>query len=358
MELVWNLDHRLLDDAPGRLGIDTEPLILYSNAAWLLYDFDLQTRRAVLLKLQENDYHEASFLDQRIEPRATGRHVIDLPDIGKKLLNLNSPTTNPHYIFHLGHCGSTLLSRALSASPNVFPIREPLTLRRLADGFESERKSLLETSLSAHARVFHPGQTPVIKATSTCNKLIHPILSMNESSRAILMYVSLETYLAGMLGKQSPPLDLRGHAKMRLAHWNEMDSAPPLDLSQLDTSQLAVLAWLTGMHQLVKANFQFPDQTLLLDFEQFLSNPETGLKQTVNFLGFTEESELILEAWPDISTGYSKKPDEPYSRFNRRKTLLRGLQNHADEIRQGMEDAENLINTVEELQACRPYLRD
>ena len=81
------------------------------------------------------------------------------------------PTPDPRFIFHIGHCGSTLLSRALDASLRTLPLREPLTLRRLAAQETERRAELLPWSLAlvtivfmVHANLRYLDQMPALYA--------------------------------------------------------------------------------------------------------------------------------------------------------------------------------------------------
>lgn len=312
-----------------------------STPHWHLHDFSSQQQQATLLQLDEPDYRAASFLDQRVEALAKERRELALRDLQDALPAAARPT---RCIFHLGHCGSTLLSRALSASPNILPLREPLTLRRLAA--EPTALHLLPLVMAAHSRVFHPAQVVVIKASSTCNRLIEPVLRSHAESQAILMYVPLETYLAGMLGKLTSPSDLSAQAESRLADWQSIPGAPALANEQLNTTKLAVLAWLTGMHYLLAAAGHHPVQTLLCNFETLLNDPQASLTECASFMGLQAENQVILSGWPDISTSYSKQPDLPYSAFNRRKTLHRGRLERGDDIRDGISWAQSMMSAL------------
>ncbi|MSQ98791.1 MAG: hypothetical protein EXR85_05785 [Xanthomonadales bacterium] len=316
-----------------------------STPAWHLYDFDDPQQQSILLQLGESDYRAASFLDQRVEALAKQRRELPLHELQD---TLGVATRPARCIFHLGHCGSTLLSRALAASPNVLPLREPLTLRRLAA--EPAARHLLPLVLSAHTRVFHPAQVAMIKASSVCNQLIDPLLRHHPDSRAILLYVPLETHLAGMLGKLTSPVDLSAQAKSKLADWRAITGAAPLEVEDLDTTQLAVLAWLTSMYFLLAAAGSFPQQALLLDFEVMLVDAEASLVRCASFMGLGPklegETNAILAAWPEISTSYSKQPDLPYSAFNRRKTLQRGRSTRRDDIKRGMNWAKALVSAT------------
>jgi len=327
-----------------------------SSALWHFHDFDADEGTASLLQLTEAAYRQASFLDQRVEPQASARRNISMSDLENALAAPGGhegmmPAAN--FIFHHGHCGSTLLSRALAAPERVLPLREPLTLRRLAA--DSNPEGLLRLTLAAHSRTFRPRQMAIVKATSTCNSLIQPILKTSTESRAILIFVPLESFLAGMLGKQSPALDLKGHAAQRHTDWKKIHGAPEITPEQLPEAYLAVLAWLTSMNLMLAAARELPERTRLLSFEDLLIQPESRLEENARFIGLDHECQMILDAWPDISTGYSKKPDEPYSAFNRRRTLQRGRLLRGDEIRSALAWARELVSDVTGLEETRAF---
>ena len=342
--------------------MSTASAIIETGPQWHLHRFDQvddqdfsQTR---WLHLSEELYRQASFLDQRIEPQALATATLSLQRAVQFLNGDPSPAPATRFIFHLGHCGSTLLSRALAASPDILPLREPLTLRQLATRQTQQpmNDSLLALVMDAHARVFRECQVAVIKATSICNNLIEPVLASRPDVKAVGMYVSLETYLAGLLGKQSPALDLRGHAPARLADWRQIPGAPALQPETMNDAELAVLAWLTGMRHLVAAAATAPGQFQMIDFQALLESPESCLTTTAEFFDHPDSVPAIIRQWPDISIGYSKKPDEPYSAFNRMKTLQRGRMVRGDEITHGLRWAESLISKLPSLESCQSYL--
>ena len=338
-----------------------------SSALWHFHDYDLENSSFTLLKIDESLYRSASFLDQRVEPDSPAKLRYDLKQLETLFPDRGMAQQQSMFIFHIGHCGSTLLSRALASSPEVLPVREPLTLRHLAGDYRnseitgagsthSARLSLLGITLRALARNFHPDQTPVIKATSTCNNLILLILERRETARAILMFVTLESYLAGMLGKLTPALDLQGHALSRMSDWAGIKNSRPLKVGGMAENKLAVVAWLTSMRYLTEAKARLENQTALLDFELFLQQTDVELARAAKYFAIGEETEKILAAWPKVSSGYSKKPDYPYSAQTRRITLQRGRLIRGDEIRQGMQWAEELINETPVLEACGDFL--
>ncbi len=341
--------------------------VVQSSALWHFHDYDLEDNSFTLLKIDESLYRSASFLDQRVEPGSPAKLRYDLEQLESLFPDHGMTQQQSMFIFHIGHCGSTLLSRALASSPEVLPVREPLTLRHLASNFRNSEVtgagpthsrclSLLDITLRALTRNFHPDQTPVIKATSTCNNLILPILERRETARAILMFVTLESYLAGMLGKLTPALDLQGHALSRMSDWAGIKNSRPLKVGGMAENKLAVLAWLTSMRYLTEAEARLENQAALLDFEVFLQQTDAELARVAQYFAIGEETEKILTALPKVSSGYSKKPDFPYSAQNRHITLQRGRLIRGDEIRQGMQWAEELINETPALAACGDFL--
>ncbi len=334
-----------------------EPSEIAGSARWHLHDYDDAAETASLLRLDESHFRQASFLDQRVEAPARDKAVVPLDKFAEAVAGA-PPAEAPRYIFHIGHCGSTLVSRALDASPATLPLREPLTLRRLARRTDAPGSDRTEILVQAHRRVFRPGQSAVIKATSTCNALIRPLLEPHPTSRALLVYVDLETYLAGMLGRQTPALDLRGHLPARLEDWGRMADAPPLEAESLDEPRLAALAWLTGMRHLAVAAQALAQQVRLLNFETFLAAPEGQLMALAEWLGYGADGPALLAAWPEVANGYSKQPEQPYSAFNRRRTQARGRTHRGGEIEMAFRWAEALAETVAELRPCAPFLRE
>lgn len=341
---------------------------ILKDAAWHLYALNPASQASQWLHLSEEEFRAASFLDQRllafITQAAPESRTLPLSNLQGWINDQPDPQSQPsaHFIFHIGHCGSTLISRALAASPAVLPLREPLTLRQLAaiqpNQYDERWSQQLQLALAAHSRVFHPGQVSMIKATSTCNALIKPLMELAPQAKSLLLYLPLESYLAGMLGKLTPALDLPGHAAARLEEWQIMTgkSLQLDEAKEFTEAQLAVLAWMTSMTRLLQARDQYPDRCLLLDFEIFLAEPVSNLERLIKFFDLIESSTEVLAAWPNISVGYSKQPDQPYSAFNRSKTLMRGRTQRAADIQAGLDWSKDLIRQYPAFQACEGFL--
>ncbi len=326
-----------------------------ADPGWHLYQLDFAHDTCDWLPVTESQFREASFLDQRIHDAAASPVSFARADVFNALAGQAPASTD--FIFHIGHCGSTLLSRALAATPAVLPIREPLTLRQLSSHasptLPQQWQEWLQLALSAHNRPFHPGQRCMIKATSTCNALIRPVAEKMPDARMLLVFVRLEPFLAGMLGKESPARDLAGHAPHRLQEWQALTGEvfiPPA--TGMGEVQLAVLTWLTSVARMMAAVIDHADQCLMLDFDAFLEAPERQFEILFEHFGLQDSRSHILQAWPEISLGYSKQPDQPYSAFNRNRTLSRGRMLRGAEIQQGLDWARHLVQQHRVFHEC------
>jgi hypothetical protein len=337
---------------------------IHSSPEWYLHKFDPTAERALLLHLDEATYRAASFLDERVEPEASEGYWFAL----QQLLGLASITSRhgPCFVFHIGHCGSTLLSRALAMDPQLLPLREPLTLRTLAVRLRENTQApldqhgawqLLNTlTLGALSRTFVPGQTPLVKATSTCNNLIRPLLTGQPQRRAVLMYQPLETSLANLLGKPEPSADLRGFLPQRLRDWQRLGAETIEQPAQLSEAMMTAISWISSMADIASAAAELGQQVRLLNFDDLLDEPETTLGEVAPFLRPQADCNRIIEAWPEISSRYSKLPGTPYSAEHRQQRLQRARKVFDGEIRQALDWARQQIDITPAFSNLAPFL--
>src|SRR4051812_21268832 len=100
------------------------------GAGFFVHMLDAAQDRLLVTALPEAAYREASFLDQRILADDRPRQWLDWSDLADFAGDLPDEAD---FIFHIGHVGSTLLSRLLGTLPTVLPVREPPLLRSFAD---------------------------------------------------------------------------------------------------------------------------------------------------------------------------------------------------------------------------------
>jgi hypothetical protein len=210
--------------------------------------------------------------------------------------------------------------------------------------------------LSALERRFSDEQLPLIKATSICNNLIGPILQTHPRRRAILLFQRLEPYLAGRF-KKTVSQDLRVQAQFRFDEWQKIPGSPPIRLSTLGFPELGALAWLTSMWRLLLVDEHINQQTELLDFQDFLSDPLVHLARLAEFIGICEEDiGDLVERYPDISSAYSKDPEMKFDAEIRERTLHLSRRAWDKQITTGIEWAREMIGKTPELERCAEYL--
>src|SRR5262249_33275985 len=153
-----------------------------------------------IVPLSEADYAAASFLDRRMmtPERQASVRTLPWPSVAAAAAPLRE---HAHWIFHISHVGSTLLSRLLGELPPLFCLREPEILRNLADVLlaidhpkcvwnRTTFAERLPVFLKLFSRTFRPEQTAVIKATSFVSEMAEGVLSRDGAARAVLMYVT------------------------------------------------------------------------------------------------------------------------------------------------------------------------
>ena len=94
------------------------------SAAYPLYAIDPAQDRAWILHFDRDDYARTGFLDQRA---LRHREISGWEVSGAELFAVSRPPSSLahlHWLFHIGHCGSTLVSRLLDLVPGTLGLRE------------------------------------------------------------------------------------------------------------------------------------------------------------------------------------------------------------------------------------------
>lgn len=334
---------------------------------WHLFDYDLASQTFAMMRIEENLYRKTSFLDQRILSQGCPTVRYELRHMARTFPRSGQPRGPMRFIFHVGHCGSTLLSRALGVPQSVLPFREPLTLRTLSADQRlldtplsflgrSDWDWLLTTIIDSLARRFRPDQTNIVKATSTGNNLIGPVMEENESHRAILLYVPLEVYMASMVGKPREGGDLWGQASTRMQDWMKVEESPPFGLSEMKAPHFAALSWMTSMNYMLDAKSRFGDRLRLMNFEDLMAEPEAKLAESAKFFDIESATDTIVDGFPEIASSYSKQPDRPFTPEMRKELLDQTRRQFSNDIATGMEWARKLIERVPQVEDCGDYL--
>jgi len=322
----------------------TEPLA--RSPELFPHSLDVRTDSVSLIRLVEADYAKASFLDGRVLAPGTLTRTVAFPDLAAATAQ-SGLVENAHFIFHIGHVGSTLLSRLLGRHPGLFSLREPAILRTLAQ-IRAEPETMLRrwnaaefdtrlsTFLKLWSRTFRPEQRALIKATSFASELAAEILRRPNRPKAIFMFVSRENYLATILGAENSPKEAQTLANLRMKRLQSRLGAnipPPASMGEL-----VAMSWASEMAALVAAQDVSAGQILWLDFDRFLAAPGDALKTCFAHLEIAANDVQIagILSGPDMRT-YSKAQEYDYDANLRRDVLNQAQQMAGGEIRHGLD---------------------
>jgi hypothetical protein len=288
-----------------------------------------------LWRLSCVDYQQSAFLDGRI---ATERQSRQLPfAVLAAAVQETALAENCHFIFHIGHVGSTLLSRLLGKHPALFSLREPDILRTLATTFErSRRDTYLPPLLKLWSRTYEPKARALIKTTSFVAEIALDLLARPYNPRALVMGVAPEIYLATIVGGANAPAEARALAPMRLAQLKRRLSAE-LRVENLTDGEIAAVGWACESLCLSEATRSAGVRSLVLDFEKFLANPHEVLGRTFAHFGASaSDSEITAILAGNEMRSYSKAPEFEYDAGTRHAVLAESRERHGYEIRQGL----------------------
>jgi hypothetical protein len=284
---------------------------LYASPDHYLHSFEGDA--AVFVPMDRAAYHRSIFLDGRISPAANGAMRLSIA----ALVGAAPPPPPTGWIFHVAHCGSTLLARALDDPAMNLVLREPLALRQLAFGPADGR---LETVAAMVSKRYRDDLPTIVKANVPVNFLLPRLAAHDPQARAIFLYLGLRDYLTAILRSDNHRDWLR-RVTMQLA--------PHLgDLSGLSDTERAAALWLAQVSAYATAADAMP-QARSLDAELFFAEPARVLAAAAGHFGVPLTSADIAQrvSGPLFST-YSKNPEVAFdndARLARRRDLEREL---------------------------------
>ena len=311
-------------------------------AEFLPFKLDPITRRVLLVRLAAPQRREAAFLDERALPAQPEGGWLPFDAL---LAQATTDVRPADAIFHIGHCGSTLLSRLLDAWPEVQGLREPLPLRTLAEAWPQlsapesrlslqEAPRLLQALWSAWSRPLTGRTHSVIKATSSCNGLIAPLFAQQPAMRAVLLDMPLRPYLATLLKSPDSVRDAASAAGERLGDLHARGHGDGLFLHALSLPQQCAMGWLAERLRFDALAREHGARVLRIDFENLLSQPEATLRAIAAHFALRPAgvaSAMVSPAWQR----YSKAQDHDYGRGDRAHDLALANERHGREIAEG-----------------------
>ncbi|NUR46139.1 MAG: hypothetical protein HOP91_08310, partial [Sphingomonas sp.] len=210
------------------------------DATWLAQALDPAAGMIRLVAMDRESYRAASFLDDRLMQQPVDAQIVPWPDA--EIAVVGDMRTDARWIFHIGHVGSTLISRLLGEVGNVLAIREPRILRDLAMTPPDVRGSYLAAIPKLMSRTFDEGEIACVKATSFASEIAADLVPAGEP--ALFMYASPRNYIASILAGENSVKELHALADYRGQRLARRDIALPAARNDADR---AAAAWACEM---------------------------------------------------------------------------------------------------------------
>lgn len=299
-----------------------------------------EPQHAVFADMDRDAYLQSIFCDMRIAAKSKQMLKAPLAPLCDYRDRVAGQTPSINYIFHVAHCGSTLLARALDLKDRNIIYREPMALRQLAveryaAGFNDERawKRKLDLTTTLLNRRYEKDGPAIVKANVPVNFIVPELLARSPNQPTIVIYFPLEHYLMAIL--RSP-----NHRKWVVSVVNEMQRAiaqdAPLE-SQMSVAKAAASLWLAQVSIYHAAISKYPN-VASLNAEDLFETPEIVVRSAFAHFGqAVDDQEIASIVGGELFARYSKNPQVVFdnaARLQRREALRRSLQPELDEAQQ------------------------
>ena len=154
----------------GVMSSAPSPQEIARDACWLAQALDPAAGMVRLIAMDREAYRAASFLDDRLLQQPVDAQIVAWPNIEEAMSD--HLRHDARWIFHIGHVGSTLLSRLLGEIEGVLAIREPRLLRDLALSPPDIRHRYIAPVAKLMSRTFAAGEIACVKATSFAGEIV------------------------------------------------------------------------------------------------------------------------------------------------------------------------------------------
>lgn len=273
---------------------------------------------ALLVEMDRAAYHRSIFLDRRMAPKSTKIERVRAASLYDRADQ--QPPPDLCFIFHVAHCGSTLLARALDVVDANLVCREPMTLRQL--GVQAAGSAPLPQDWAARLRLatallnrrYAEAGPVIVKANVPVNFMLTELMALNPRQPAILLYATLENYLLAILRSpdhqrwvQHVTGEVGAGIERRLGAFER-------DRSLAATAAQLWLAQLLAFDELLNRS---PSATCL-DAEDFFNQPRQSLAAAFKLFGQTRsDAEIESTIKGELFSRYSKNPQLEFSNESR-----------------------------------------
>jgi hypothetical protein len=297
-----------------------------------LFLLELGSGKASFVPMTRESYARSIFTDRGRVVAASGQGWdIPLAGLVGEFESRGEAPGPVNYVFHVAHCGSTLLARALDAPGRSLVVREPYALRQLAaqaaapggPGDRAGWRRCLTLVAALLSRTWDPAERVVVKANVPVNFILGELMDLAGDNRGILLYAGLDRYLLSVL-KTPRHRQWVGNVLRQLA--GGIGATPPLtpaDLAELSAPRAAACLWL-AQHARFAAALAADERLRSLDCEDFFARPAAVLAAAARHFGLAlTPPEVEAIAGGELFRRHAKDPGRAYDRAAREAELAR-----------------------------------
>jgi hypothetical protein len=297
------------------------------DATWLAQAVDPNAGVLRLVAMDRDSYRAASFLDDRLMQQPVDAQIVRWPDVEAAVEG--ELRTDARWIFHIGHVGSTLVSRLLGELGGVLAIREPRLLRDLALSPSDVRRGYVPSVPKLMSRTFGEDEIACVKATSFASEIAAELVPSGE--RALFMYARPGNYVASILAGENSLKELHLLAEQRSRRLAGRSIHFPAARNDADR---AAAAWACEMTALEAAAAGMTDRRVeWAEFDCMLENMEAELSRIAGFFGFAADPGRLRDiAGGPLMQRYSKALEYEYSPGLRAELIAEASGSHEQDI--------------------------
>jgi hypothetical protein len=278
------------------------------DATWLAQGLDPNQGMVRLVAMDRDSYRAASFLDDRLMQVPVNAQILPWPQVEAAVAG--EQRSDARWIFHIGHVGSTLISRLLGEFDGVLAVREPRLLRDLALSPEAVRASYLAAVPKLMSRTFSADECACVKATSFASEIAPQLVA--PGGQALFIFAQPRHYVASILAGENSVKELQAlddYRRARLTSRGIALAPPTTDAGR------AAAAWACEMTTLEDAASAMSDRRIEWeDFDAMLADMPAALLRVSRLFDFVvDEDRIAAVATGPLMQRYSKDPAYDYS---------------------------------------------
>ena len=320
-----------------------------------LHGIDMQTGQASLLWTSAQRLRKAAFVDGR---SLLSRRPPALMALRTFLDRETEPAPPPRYIFHVGFCGSTLLSRLLDVTGQALVLREPNALADIAnakaqlaiqDRSNPELAQVVAAASRHLARPWADGEAVVVKPSNWANNIL-PMLMSQSGVKAVMMTSSRRAFLEAVLRGGADRLAFSARAAIHLSSEGKEHAllvAAALQADEDQSGQLARLALVLHAIQLrqlgTTAKQAEWDESHWLDYTHLVDDPLGAVRHAADILHLdiaTTTIEANISRW---MTRDAKDPQAPFPEHRNAQLAAAARAEYGSTMEQALNWAERFI---------------